>query len=326
VVVSDWMMPRVDGVQLCRMVRSRTVGAYTYFILLTGLGDAEHRLSGMRAGADDYVPKPFSIDDLEARMVAAERVTIVHRRHEALLSMTRRFAAEADPARLVDLLLREAIHLIGGTAGVVTRWDQERQRLVPVATTGPIRGALFLRPGQGASGRAAQLRAPGLMNDARPDPGLRHAQMAAAVAVPLLHEARLVGTLAVGHASARRPAPPFTFEDAELLEMLGSTGASALVALESARLDGVLLAARTAQHELNNQLAVARGYAEMLVGSADLPTHLREVAREVMSAADQAAGIVHQLRNVTSIREQRWNEPRDTTINLARSQVGRGAM
>jgi signal transduction histidine kinase len=85
-------------------------------------------------------------------------------------------------------------------------------------------------------------------------------------------------------------------------------------------LDGVLLAARTAQHELNNQLAVARGYAEMLVGAPDLPPRLHEVAAEVMTAADNAVGIIRQLRNVSTVREQRWNEPGDTTINLVRSQ------
>ena len=327
-VISDWMMPRLDGVQLCRLVRSRTTGDYTYFILLTSLGDDEHRLAGMRAGADDYVGKPFSIDEFEARMIAAERVTDVHRRHEALLKTTRRLAAEADPMRLVDLLLREAIDLMGGSAGVVTRWDEERRVLIPVATSGPIKGASYLRPGEGASGRAAKTRAPVLMTnvDNRLDPFLSRAHMRSAVAVPLLHEARLVGTLAVGQSRAGQSDQAFTFADAELLEMLASTAAAALVALEHARLDGVLLAARTAQHELNNQLAAARGYAEMLIGSPELPSHLRDVAREVMSAADAAAGTVRQLRSMSNIRERRWSEPDDTTINLARSQVGQGAL
>jgi signal transduction histidine kinase len=134
-----------------------------------------------------------------------------------------------------------------------------------------------------------------------------------------LHEARLVGTLAVGRAS-RDGGAGFTQDDADLLEMLASTAAAALVALEHARLDGVLLAARTAQHELNNQLAVARGYAEMLVGSPDLPPHLHEMAEEVMNAADDAAGIVRQLRNIARIHEHTWNEPGDSTIDLAMSQ------
>src|SRR6266849_4638994 len=72
VVVSDWMMPRMDGVELCRCVRSRLDAPYTYFILLTALGDSEHRIAGMQAGADDYLAKPFDISDIEARLITAE--------------------------------------------------------------------------------------------------------------------------------------------------------------------------------------------------------------------------------------------------------------
>ncbi len=320
VVVSDWMMPGLDGVQLCRRVRSRVGGPYTYFLLLTALGDTDHRLAAIQAGADDYLAKPFSIDDIEASLIVAERVMRVHRRQESLLRMTRRFAAEADPARLVDELLAEAIELVGGSAGVVTRWDEEHQVLTPEAATAPALGALRIRLGEGASGRAADSHAPVFLNrveDETTDPVLNQADLNAAVAVPVLHEGRLVGTLSVGSDS---PSRRFTQQDAELLEMLASTAAAALVALERARLDGVLLAARTAQHELNNQLAVARGYAELLVGSPELPAHLHDIASEVMTAADDAAGIVRQLRNISSIHEQQWNEPGDTTINLARSQ------
>ena len=61
---------------------------------------APHRRDA--AGADDYLPKPFSLSDIEARLIAAERVTVVHRRREALLRQARRFAAETDPSRLLD--------------------------------------------------------------------------------------------------------------------------------------------------------------------------------------------------------------------------------
>jgi CheY-like chemotaxis protein len=320
VVVSDWMMPRMDGVELCRSVRSHLDAPYTYFILLTALGDSEHRIAGMQAGADDYLAKPFDVDDIEARLIAAERVTVVHRRSEALLRLARRFAAEADPDRLLDELLREAIELVHGSAGVVSRWDAELQLLVPVGASTPKLEKQRLRLGEGASGRAAQERAPVFLSRARSgavDPFLAKADLESAIAVPLLHEARLVGALAVGNDDRQHS---FGREDADLLELLASTAAAALVALEHARLDGVLLAARTAQHELNNQLAVARGYAEMLVGSPELPQHLHEFAEEVMSAADDAADIVRQLRNISHIHERHWSEPGDTTINLARSQ------
>ena len=310
----------MDGVQLCRCVRSRLSAPYTYFILLTALSDSEHRIVGMQAGADDYLAKPFNLVDIEARLIAAERVTVVHRRREALLRQARSFAAETDPARLLDDLLREAIALVGGSAGIVTRWDDEAKALVAVGASTPALEAQRLQLGEGASGRAAQQRSPVLLRrtpDVEPDPTLDNAQLQSAIAVPLLHKARLVGTLAVGSRSADRV---FTQEDVQLLEMLASTAVSALVALEHARLDGVLLAARTAQHELNNQLAIARGYAEMLAGSPDLPPHLTEMAEEVKNAADDAADIVRQLRGISHIHEHHWPGPSDTTINLAKSQ------
>jgi CheY-like chemotaxis protein len=320
VVVSDWMMPRMDGVELCRCVRSRHGAPYTYFILLTALDDSEHRLAGMQAGADDYLAKPFNLSDIEARLIAAERVTIVHRRREALLRLARRFAAETDAGRLLENLLSEAIDLVGGSDGIVTRWDDENRVLVTAGASTPALEGQKLRLGEGASGRAAEQRAPVVLrrDDARtPDPILVEADLESAIAVPLLNEGRLVGTLAIGSSNA---AKVFNQDDTELLEMLASTAAAALVALEHARLDGVLLAARTAQHELNNQLAVARGYAEMLVGSPELPPHLMSMAEEVMNAADDAATIVRQLRTISHIHETDWNEPGESTINLIRSQ------
>jgi CheY-like chemotaxis protein len=304
-------MPRMDGAQLCRCIRSRLGAPYTYFILLTALGDPEHRIAGMQAGADDYLGKPFNLYDLEARLIAAERVTAMHRRREALLRQARRSAAEANPTRLLNDLLREAIALIGGSAGIVTRWDDDSRALVAVGASTPGLEAQQLRLGEGASGRAAQQRKTVLLRrlvDGYPDPVLVDARLESAIAVPLLHDSRLLGTLAVGTAD---PDKHFTQEDAELLELLG---------LERARLDGVMLAARTAQHELNNQLTVARGYAELLVDSPDLPPHLAQIAEEVKHAADQAANIVRQLANISHIHERHWPEPADTTIDLAMSQ------
>jgi len=82
VVISDWMMPRVDGIELCRRIRAREDRRYTYFIILTALSEREYRLTGMRAGADDYLAKPLDREDLMLRLIAAERVTSLHRRLE----------------------------------------------------------------------------------------------------------------------------------------------------------------------------------------------------------------------------------------------------
>ena len=83
VIISDWMMPGIDGDELCRRVRQAAPDCYTYFILLTSLGDSGYVLRAMESGADDYLKKPFETEDLRARLIAAARVTELHRRLSA---------------------------------------------------------------------------------------------------------------------------------------------------------------------------------------------------------------------------------------------------
>ena len=83
VIISDWMMPGADGLELCRRIRTaekRDGQGYTYFIFLTALGDRKHLLQGLESGADDYLSKPLDRDDLGVRLTSALRVTDLHRR------------------------------------------------------------------------------------------------------------------------------------------------------------------------------------------------------------------------------------------------------
>ena len=80
VIISDWMMPGVDGLELCRRVRNLDRDGYTYFIFLTALGDRGHLLQGLKAGADDYLSKPLDRDELGMRLTSALRVTDLHQR------------------------------------------------------------------------------------------------------------------------------------------------------------------------------------------------------------------------------------------------------
>lgn len=74
IVVSDWMMPTLDGVALCQRVRQRRTRHYIYFILLTALTDRDHYLEAMNAGIDDFLSKPLRIDELAIRLRVAERI------------------------------------------------------------------------------------------------------------------------------------------------------------------------------------------------------------------------------------------------------------
>jgi len=80
VVVSDWAMPGMDGDALCRLIREDPDAPYTYFIMLTALEDKTHVLRAMQSGVDDFLTKPLDSQDLEMRLMAASRVTAVHRR------------------------------------------------------------------------------------------------------------------------------------------------------------------------------------------------------------------------------------------------------
>jgi diguanylate cyclase (GGDEF)-like protein len=79
VVISDRMMPGMDGVELCRRIREHDGAAYTYFIFLTAFDEKAEVVSGMEAGADDYLVKPLDVDELKMRLLVASRVTSLHR-------------------------------------------------------------------------------------------------------------------------------------------------------------------------------------------------------------------------------------------------------
>jgi len=72
--ILDWMMPEMDGLELCRKIRNGSGNQLIYIILLTSKGQKEDIVEGLRAGADDYVPKPFYSDELCARVQAGIRI------------------------------------------------------------------------------------------------------------------------------------------------------------------------------------------------------------------------------------------------------------
>jgi two-component system cell cycle response regulator len=79
IIISDWMMPGLTGLELCRQIRADPTGTYTYLILVTGKQAPANILEGMNAGADDYLIKPLNPGDLQVRLIAADRVTSLHR-------------------------------------------------------------------------------------------------------------------------------------------------------------------------------------------------------------------------------------------------------
>lgn len=78
VVISDWMMPGIDGIELCQRIRATPKQGYVYFVFLTARVDKEYLLMGMQAGADDYLTKPLDSAELQVRLMVAARITSLH--------------------------------------------------------------------------------------------------------------------------------------------------------------------------------------------------------------------------------------------------------
>jgi DNA-binding response OmpR family regulator len=74
IVITDILMPEVDGLELCRRVRQHKQSKYTYIVMITALIGKKDYLEGMEAGADDFVTKPFDADELKARLRVAQRI------------------------------------------------------------------------------------------------------------------------------------------------------------------------------------------------------------------------------------------------------------
>ena len=74
IVITDWMMPEVDGLELCQRIRKMEWPSYVFIILLTARGAVDDIITGLDAGADDYLTKPFNKAELKARLRAGTRI------------------------------------------------------------------------------------------------------------------------------------------------------------------------------------------------------------------------------------------------------------
>lgn len=77
--IVDWMMPKMDGLEVCTRIRKNPDRPYVYLVLLTAKSQKEEIAAGLEAGADDYVIKPFDPDELRARLKVGQRVVALER-------------------------------------------------------------------------------------------------------------------------------------------------------------------------------------------------------------------------------------------------------
>ena len=98
IAILDWMMPGIDGLDVCRRMRATMPNAATYIILVTARGGLENVVRGLEAGADDYITKPFDPRELRARLHVGVRIVQLQR------ALTERFHELEDALKRVKQL------------------------------------------------------------------------------------------------------------------------------------------------------------------------------------------------------------------------------
>ncbi|MCC7085397.1 MAG: diguanylate cyclase [Pirellulales bacterium] len=104
--VLDWLMPRMDGLEVCRRIRERQGEPYRYIVLLTGKQQRSDVVEGLDAGADDYVIKPFEPDELRVRLRTGKRILYLQ---DQLISAREALREQATHDSLTGLFNRAAI-------------------------------------------------------------------------------------------------------------------------------------------------------------------------------------------------------------------------
>jgi two-component system cell cycle response regulator len=116
IAIFDWVMPGLEGVELCRKVRRLSRQHYTYVLLLTSKIEKQDVIEGLGAGADDYVSKPFNPKELQARLLVAQRIISFQ---EQLIATREELRVQATHDFLTQLLNR---------AGIMDALEQELNR------------------------------------------------------------------------------------------------------------------------------------------------------------------------------------------------------
>jgi diguanylate cyclase (GGDEF)-like protein len=119
--ILDWMMPGMDGVEICRRIRAAGREPYIYIVLLTARTESADLVEGMEAGADDYLTKPFNSQELRVRLRAGSRILKLQ---EELMHTREALRQQATHDGLTGMLNRSSILEILGTE--LARADREK--------------------------------------------------------------------------------------------------------------------------------------------------------------------------------------------------------
>jgi len=96
IVITDWAMPEMNGLELCTKIRDAEGSQYTYILMVTAKEEIQDVVTGIKAGADDFITKPFAKEELSVRLMAGERILTFETRDIVIFSLAK-LAESRDP-------------------------------------------------------------------------------------------------------------------------------------------------------------------------------------------------------------------------------------
>ncbi|OEU70057.1 MAG: hypothetical protein BA863_01630 [Desulfovibrio sp. S3730MH75] len=132
-VITDWMMPEMDGLQLCREIRQADIARYVYVILLTSKGQAEDAVAVFDAGADDYIKKPFNHEELKSRVRAGRRILELEdnqKKANALLLQSEKMASVGQLAAGVAHEINNPTGFVSSNLKTLTDYQNDLSNLI----------------------------------------------------------------------------------------------------------------------------------------------------------------------------------------------------
>jgi signal transduction histidine kinase/CheY-like chemotaxis protein len=256
-ILLDVMMPKLDGIEVCRRLKSEAALPFMPIILVSARADSRDVVAGLDVGADEYLTKPIDPDALVARVKSMLRIKALHdtvQRHShelaqrveqlaALNEIGQAVSSTLDLETLLQTIVTRAAHLAGADSVVLTEYDKPSEEFRPRATHGfeaEIVDAFRrtpLRRGEGLIGRLADAHEPVQISDIAPpdayQSGLRGLLTGfgyrAMLAVALIWDTEVIGGLVI----CRKTPGAFS---ADIVALMTTFATQSALAIKNARL------------------------------------------------------------------------------------------
>jgi PAS domain S-box-containing protein len=301
-VLLDVMLPDLDGLELCRRVRTREQSVYLPIVMCTAYATEASRLEGFAAGADDFITKPFNPDELLARVRTwthtRQRLKVLHAR------VQQQQAALAQQAALLELA-PDGIY-VRDLAGSILYWSAGAETLYGWSKA-EVDGRNVHELLQTHSVRSlAEIEAEVLRTGA----WVGDLVQARRHSVPVVVASRW----ALQSDEAGRPVAILELNtDITLREALREAERKHA----QASLEGIRLVGREVAHRLNNALVPAVGLLDLLQVRSDTPLDLRSLAEQAAAGLAEAVDDIVKLQHV--VRVATWDTPTGPALDLDRA-------